>query len=72
MADQREPVAGDLVQTLGGYYAIVVNSAMREVFLASGLRELLGRDDWQRLRCLPILVDGKSCGRANFAELLRA
>ena len=61
MDDQREPVAGNLVQT-----------PVREVFLASGLRELLSRDDWQRLRCLPILVDGKSCGRANFAELLRA
>ena len=72
MPDQRKPVAGDLVQSRDGHYAIVVNSKMREVFLASGLRELLARDDWQRLRCLPILADGGLCGRANFAELLRA
>ena len=72
MADQREPVAGDLVQTPDGYYAIVVKSTLREVFLASGLREQFSRDDWLRLRYLPIRVDGKLCGRANFAEWLRA
>ncbi|MCH7623224.1 MAG: hypothetical protein IIB46_03995, partial [Nitrospinae bacterium] len=67
MPDQHEPVAGDLVQTPAGEYAIVVNATMRELFLASGVRELLARDDFQRLRCLPILAEGKSCGRANFA-----
>ena len=39
MPDQREPVAGDLVQTPAGEYAIVVNAAMRELFLSSGLRD---------------------------------
>ena len=72
MTNQPEPRSGDLVETSDGHYAIVTNSAMREIFLSNGLREVLDRDVWNRLRCLSMLTGDDGAARANFAELLRA
>lgn len=63
---------GDLVKTMDGRYAVILDTNTRKVSFGDGAEVCLEDGQWVRLRRLPVNVrDGQAGPRANFAHIFK-